>query len=484
MTVNSKITRPASKNPIRVPSKFYRTPVLAGLAAVALTAGPARAADVLPSGATSLQSSGRVGSASGLDAGELATGLSIDGARETVTGRDDLGRIQAEGTHQARVQLGLGLAKRLELGLGIKGTYERMSPAGQRALFATEIDDATEEGGKVEAQTTAFTGATGSLKLKVIDGQQFKLSLLAFGEGGAGSAARLSVTRSAKPKAGWLTLMSYGERGVAEMTLSGGMRYRDAETLGDLRMRHEVMYGGSLRAWITKKFDVFTAYDGRRLMISEIQNDEWAAWRYQDNGLVTGGFGLEMGRSQLALYAGQSVKPEALGSSKSVVGMSLTYSFGSLWGSSPGGVMIAEEPAAKKEAPATKTTATPANEELYLDANGQPLDVFKTDADLKASDGADDFDMFKAETLKHKDSGVNEDQKADEELARLREADAMVQAEKARIETENQRIAKEKEKSDAAQLRNKSDRLRREVKGDVDRVEGVGDADVSWQGLE
>ena len=483
MTVNSKISRPASKNPIRVPSKFYRTPVLAGLAAVALTAGSAKAADVLPSGATSLQSTGRVGSARGLDAGELATGLSIDGARDTVTGRDDLGRIQAEGTHQARVQLGIGLAKRLELGLGVKGTYERISPAGQRALFATEIDDATEEGGQVESQTTAFTGATGSLKLKVVDGQQFKLSLLAFGEGGAGSAARLSVTRSSKPKAGWLTLMSYGERGVAEMTLSGGMRYRDAETLGDLRMRHEVMYGGSLRAWITKKFDVFTAFDGRRLMISEIENDEWSAWRYQDNGLVTGGIGLEMGRSQLALYAGQSVKPEALGSSKSVVGMSLTYSFGSLWGNSASGVMIAKEPTPEQVAPA-KNPTTPATEELYLDANGQPLDVFKTDAELKASDGADDFDMFKAETLKRKDTGINEDQKADEELARLREADAKVEAEKTSVETERQRMAKEKEKSDAIQLRNKSDQLRREVKGDVDRVEGVGDADVSWQGLE
>lgn len=145
--------------------------------------------------------------------------------------------------------------------------------------------------------------------------------------------------------------------------------------------------------------------------------------------------------------------------------------------------LLCQDSACAADAP---TAAKKAQEktQVYLDPEGKPMDVYQTDEKLKAADGEDDFDMFKSQGLQQKNAGPNLDQKAEEELAQLRQAEVAVEARKAKALEESERQKKLAEQADHRRNAAKAQKYRKEIKGQVDQIEGIGRPDVEWNGLD
>jgi hypothetical protein len=456
----------------------------------------ALAADTMPFSAVDGRGHGRVVTNDPGRAGEMSVAVGVDGTSKALSESQfggDGKQLLNERSVQTTAAFGINLTESISLGLGMRATSEKRHSASD-ALFADADMNKKQS-------DTALAGAIGQIKIGILSYDTFKLSLLTFAEAGAGKSGTASVTRSTKPKIGWMAIATTGEEGFLTFTLNGGYRYRNPETIGSITMRNEMMFGGLLRAYVTRRAGLFAGADGRRIMIADGSITEEGRSKYEprNDAQGFGGAFVKAGDFEASIYAGSSLTKSSIGYGKASAGVSLAMVLGRafdrkrLTDSYLGeeNIKPAQEISDKELASDVENIAQDANSknkndaEVFVDPYGNSVyEVYKHDEKLgQPSDGDDDFMMIK-DAKGPTNEELQAEREVQQELRKLREADAKVkkQEEKQRALMEKQeraREAQERKQNDAL-----SNKYKNDVQGDVNNLPGVTDEDTSWNGLE
>lgn len=466
--------------PVVVAPVLFPVLTMAALGLSTLTASSLYAADTLPVNTLDAKAaSGRVSSAQTASDGSIATGLSLSGGENVISQKTidgtDTDAMTLSSARRASVVAGFGLNRRLDLSLGLHGTYE-------------QSDTAT-------AEKSAFSGASMMLKGKIFDGENLSLALAPFVESGAGSEATATLTRSAKPKAGWMLLASYGSAGVGEVSINGGYRYRNAESYGDLNFRNEAFWGASAKGWLSKSFSVFVAGSGRRLMVANETERDPATNKLNYLAATTvdasAGAGISTGAAEFSAYIGQTVKG-LFGAGRKFAGASVAWNIdsGAQRRAKPSFADDVRSPAsgsksgrAKKSADedfaARDVTSAPSTD--YPEMNATDIDPL---TDLPG-DGKDDFSAIEARMKEDsKNTTPSQIELVERELAQIREVEA--KAEEQRMKAEAAALKKQRAANvDAAKRRAGSDsKLKKDAEAEAAKMDGITDDELNWMGLE
>lgn len=458
-------------------------------------AHPAWGADTLPLGALDARATGKVSSAEVLERGTLTTGLSVEAA-ETVVDRglmrgDDGvsgdGRLLRD-ANRASVFFGAAVADNLEMTLGLHGSFEHVKPDRRDALFANASASLGEDASwRHGVKQSGFAGASLLLKLKLVDWRGLGLAFAPFVESGAGDQASFALTRSVGPKAGFVTIATYGAPGVAELSLNLGARYRDAEELGDVAIRNEQFARASLRAYASRTFALFVAGEGRRLMIADADEIDIESskrvYAPSESGDVKGGFQVGLGDAELSVFAGGMPKHAGgFGFGKRSFGMGLATSIGRPARSIAAEIEAreaakAQELAAKKPASPQPVTVDPYPEMIGADVD--PLEAL----------GQEVAPDFKDEQVRRKqyeaDAHVeSEDARVERELKELRSAEEQAAKEREKIES----LERAKRHKSAVKKHKEDEELMKEwieeAQEETSDIPGISTDEANWNGLE
>lgn len=482
-------------------------PLLVAFGLTALLAGrQALAADTLPLGNLDVRSTGKVSSGDTAPAGSMMTGLSFEAAESAVpegalseTG-DGSAKDKAllRDANRASVFLGTAVTDRLELTLGLHGSYEHIKPEERDALFASDAaansGDESEEGWRQNVKQTGFAGASLFLKFKLADWSGLKLAFAPFLESGAGEQATYSLTRSVGPKAGFMAIASYGAAGVADVSLNAGYRYRDPEMVGGVAIRNEQFVKAAVRAYATRDLSFFVAGEGRRLMIAEGNELDIESGKRQytpeESGEMKGGLAYRIGEMDISAFGGGRPKNAGgFGFGKTTYGMGLSMALGNYRGERPRGSFASEiersetEKAAKKAdlvGPPKASDVQPVND--YSEMIGSDIDPLEA----LGTDEAVDFKDVDSRTKQYEaDAKVeSEDARIERELKELKAAEELANVERERIE----KVEGEKARRKALERSKEDDELMREwmdeANKEVDGMEGIAKDEMEWNGLE
>jgi hypothetical protein len=507
-------------HPSRVFSKMH--PIFFGaaffvtvLVISGLWSGPAKAADTLPLTQLDAKAEGKISSAEISRAGEMTSAVSIS-TSESVVSKDSLLPSKSEAAsdktvlrdaHRASLFLGAAVTDRIELSLGLHGSFEHVKPENRDVLFSqkqastdssTDWRDSTKESG--------FVGASLLAKIQLLKWQSMKVAIAPFLESGAGEQATYSLTRSVSPKAGWMGLMTYGDHGVAQLNINAGYRYREPEELGEITLRNELFYGASLKAYLSRNFGIFLAGQGRQLLVA--RNTERDAdsdkllYKAQESGEVTAGLSANVGDADLSIYGGTSLKTESgFGFGKSVAGLSVTYALGNFKGRSADNSYAKEvesseneKAAAKKQKAslvqdggtlgdkATATGAAGGESDQYTEMIGADIDPLEA----IQGDGIDDF----TEAQKNADinakaqQGPSDDEKVEAELNELNAAEEKAEVERAKQDKLESEARREKAAKRSQANEKLMEEWSKEAQQDAEGMPTITRDEMEWNGLE
>ena len=474
------------------------------LLVVALVGIPLYAADAMPVSALEAKNQAKVSDADTLKPGKFAVGLSIHTADSPLPlsvltdekpGEDE--RL-TERVHQVSTIFGYGVAKFLQIDLGIRGSYESISNRYDGELFP-EVEEASEK----NRSETAFAGVSLLAKFKVVNMRALKLGMAPFVESGAGSQAKNSIVRSEKTKGGWMLTGSYLATGVVGFNLNGGYRYREREQIGRYSLRNEAFYQGSVDAYINRGFVLFVAGQGRSLKVADEsvrQEGDKRDYKNFTTGEVSAGFTAKTRKYQASIYGGTRLKDEAIGSGKWTAGMNLAYVFG--------GPRSKTAPKSRnfisdKEKEEKKTDREVAAKKPSRKKAGKNQPKVVSD-ESKAADSVNDWENVKigeelnndsedykllqdrlsnADAQKKEADLVSEEARAERELEKLREAETKDKARKEAERTrEEDRIRAEK-RANQVDDEKRYNELLDEVREDTEDLPKFDDESIKWDGL-
>ena len=477
------------------------------LALAALANAGAYAADALPVGSLDARATADVSSATTAIPGTVFSGATLGTSESVIKDEATLGRSAAQArtgallrdAHRASIFLGGAVNSRLELSLGLHGTYEHVKAAQRDEFFRDGTRADTDGQASQKVHQTAFSGASLFAKLKLLDAQGFKLALAPFIESGAGERATYSLTRSVGPKAGFMAITSYGARGVGAVDFDIGYRYRDPEALGGVTLRNELFYKMLVTADLSHAASLFVAGEGRKLMTAKEGSVDGetgkALYRASEAAETKAGVKVAFDSVNASLYYGQRLKDaKGFGYGDRMAGLELAMELGNTRGARPKNSIAAAIEAKEAQKSPMNTAnaeiaAPPAGEKASYDDYPEMLGAAIDPLDaLKGQDATgDDFaNVDKTLEENKKDAGVvSEDAKIEKELAEVRAAKAKADAAQAKIE------AKERAKSNkAARARAKDEEKMmqeylKDAKKDLDQnYEGIGQDEVDWNGLQ
>jgi hypothetical protein len=476
------------------------------------SAGKTLAADLTPVGGLDAAATGNVSSAKTDGDGQIRTSIAVSGsetvADEKMLGGETAGKYLLRDAHRASVLMGTAINRATELTLGLHGTYEHVRPEDRDQLFpestgdnnpvTSEEDD--EQNWRRDFKQTAFSGVSLMLKLKLLDAGSTQISIAPFVESGAGETASYSLTRSVGPKAGYIAMFSYGARGVASLDLNAGYRYRNPEETGALTVRNEVFYKGLGKAYIGRDFALFLGAEGRKLMVAKNseRDSESGALTYKGSeaGEIKGGFQLAAGDFDISASYGQRLKESTgfgYGQSSFTAGLSMALtnykrarpstSYASEIDSRKNKELTEKDKAElKKDDKNSTTVPAAANQDDYSEMIGSDIDPLES---LGKEDGEDFRDMDTRIKQYDSDSKVeSEDAKIERELREIRAAEEMATTEREKEAA----VAAEKNRLDRVRKSKEDEALRQEwlqeAEQDSEKVQGITDQEMNWNGLE
>ncbi len=470
---------------------------LVGLSLSVIALAPmARAVDVQPPQILDGRGTGKVAASSTLKPGTYAVGVhatsDISPVPNQVYDKDFVaGRTAVERINRTTASFSLGVTEYLDLSLAVRGTSETLSPDYQDQI---RHDDSS------QGENLKFSGASILAKARLIKDGNFAVLLAPFVESGSGSGAESSLARSLDPKAGWMGILSYGESGIAMLTMNAGYRYRQREDVGQLRLRNELFYQGTVEGFFTRSISAFAGGQGRvvtmartgdedvdgKLRYSPFESSEWST-----------GVNVKMDVTSISVYGGSRLQERALGHGKSFVGVSLAYQFGDRKRSYSQSVELSERSKKASDTSTDTVKAKAVNKGVtYTNTYTDPaLESFDPDAAFMrtaegdwAGDEADDFKALEQRRLQErKDPNYGKpssDAIVEDELRRLRDAEAKQK----QLEAERQKLADEVQrksgKSRFQEERQAKGKFRDELRDQVDGLPAITEEDVSWNGLE
>lgn len=469
-------------------------------AIASLASAGAFAADALPIGNLDGRATGGVSSAATAVPGAIYSGAVVGGSQGVIKDSHAVGRdsVARSGTllrdaHQASIFLGGALTNRLELSLGLHGTYEHVLASDRQGLYSDTAAGAADGDRKVHQ--TAFSGASLFAKFKILDAQGFKLALAPFVETGAGESATYSLTRSVGPKAGFMAITSYGARGVGAIDLDIGYRYRDAEQLAGVTLRNELFYKILVSAELTRDVSFFAGAEGRKLKVAanasadaDVGQD---AYRAREAALAKAGAKLTMNDVSFSLYYGQRLQDaKGFGYGERMAGLQIGMELGNARGARPKhsiATAIEADTSAQSKDDATPastilTDSAPNYDEYpeMIGAEIDPLDALKGQ-DVKGDDFAA---VEKTLDDNKKNKGLSEDEKIENELAEVRAAKAKAEAEQAKVEAAERAASSKEARARAKDEEKMMQEYMNDAKKDLDHsYEGIGADEIEWNGL-
>ena len=464
-------------------SRTWRLALTLGLAAAAFgLARSAFAADLLPPGALDASATGRISDGLIAPTGDMSATLRLDDTSGVANG-SELGTIGSGSAaplsraDQASLLLGVGLARRLELTLGLHGTAESGSAAARDGLAPA--------GAPAAQQAGAFSGASLFVKAQLVEAGGFQLALAPFAETGAGDAAEAALTRAAKPRAGFMGILAYGSPDVATVSLNGGLRYRDPETIGTVTLRNEQFYQAGVKTKATREWTLFADYSGRRLQVADA-TAATPGYEFRTSAQVEAGVGVKLGDADLQAYAAKSVQGADFGFGDRSFGLSLGYMVGNVMGERRPRHSFADEVVPTK-APDVQTRAeeAPKKEPEKADA-GIPIGTQVDPYEAVRGDAPADFNEAEAYAAKYrKDTETeSEDARIERELKAIQEAEVKEEAERAKIEAAETAKRQAAARAQAKENEKLEREYQEEAKKSAAKLQGITDDEMGWDGLQ
>lgn len=440
-----------------------------------LGAGHLYGADLLSSATGDATAVGKVSSAELMPAGQMAVGMSIDGA-DRINYRSSSKQLDILSSgHLGALNFSLGLHEFIQLDFAVRGSYEALQYPLRSGLYNGQ----DEEGLKV--RETAYAGSRMQVKIGLYQSPNFSLAFAPFIEEGMGQHAKYALTRSEKLQGGFLGMMTYGQRGIAEFSLNLGMKYRNPVDFGDRLIRNEGILKSNLKVFVSEEISVFLSGNARKLMIAEKTENEDLKYVGKDSGEVLLGASFENRDFIFSIYGGgEVIKNADYGMGKNSYGLNVAYKFGNTnsdkrWATKKKDVNAGDwQPKGKKK----KSSIEDQYPEMSGDINA--LSDMPDDKD-------DDFDRLK-KRMKNKrkvglsKSGVSVDEEVERELAELKAAEEKVTAEKLKMERSEENLQEKARKFKAEKNRYK--KIENRAGKVIDDKYSINASDVSWQGLD
>lgn len=468
-------------------------------------------ADVMMMAPMEAHSDGNVSSAEILKPGEFGVGLYGEFARDPIPREivlpSDAEVAQdeselAKAVTQFGVTVSTGVLSFLDFHLGIHGTQESISKESESRLFDHLQEDETT---KVNAKPVDFSGASFLAKFALYDGEVIKLAMAPFAKTGGGESAKYAISRSESMTGGWMALITYQARDVAEININSGYRYRYREQIGDVSLRNELFYQASVEGIISKYASLYVAGLGRQLMIADETKQvsgENRKYSSKDSGEILLGLKARYRGFEVNTYGGQRFHEQAIGNGKISIGVGLSYVFGGKKIASSEEIFDRlEDPVKEDQKDDPQDEAKPASKDsekendneskkpVVIDDEADDINLYEDAMQLdQQSEGKeiDDFQLIEKEMKDSKNQQnkePSEAEKVERELRELKEAER--KAEEARekkrqkeIEIERKQM-RERLQEDAK----KEKQLRQEVLKDLKDAPSIDEEDASWNGL-
>jgi hypothetical protein len=468
-------------------------------AAFTLVESNALAADILPTGQMDASSVGNVSSAETSKNGTMKSGISFQNTSSVLKDSNinsearllDQENEVLRDSSRMTAYFGTSITNDVEFTLGLHGTHEIASPESRDTYFVNSIDEDQEEvvqeDWRESTKESGFSGASLAMKVRLVYWKGLQVAVAPFIESGIGERGSYSYTRSVNPKSGWSVITSYGQKGVAELTLQGGYRYRDPETVGDITLRNEMFGGVNAKVWLSRGFALFGGGQGRNLNVAnngDFDENGKLIYAGQESGEVNGGFIAKFDETQLSAFVGSKIdKSAGFGYSSASAGFSISYELGNYHGRLPraGFAAQVQEGVKDKEGFVEVKKAEPSKEE-YKEMKGKDIDPL---ANLKNDTNEDDFVLVKKKVdAQIKDTSESDDALISKELSTIREKD------KEEKEAERQQVAKELEESRAKQrVQQKEDaelmkQWTQEAQEEQRESDGISKDEMEWNGLD
>ncbi|MDA9951046.1 hypothetical protein N9D31_00595 [Oligoflexaceae bacterium] len=262
-------------------------------------------------------------SAQTLEPGAFGIGLdtrssTIDVGEQSFT--DGQGKVSVQ---RYDLTTGIGLTRFLDLHLSFGAASQSYDADARESVFSG-VD-------QKEIPQSDFTGVTGLLKLQLLQSGRLAFAVAPFAESGSGSNGKYSLVRSQQAKAGWLAMLTYGEKGMTKADFNFGYRYRSTETVGNYRLRNEMFYSAAVTAYVVKNFGLFLSGKGRSIQASDDRYHvagQSRDYKGLDTAEVTGGLVAHVGNFTVSAYGGKRIQDQGIGFGSQIAGLKLTYHFG------------------------------------------------------------------------------------------------------------------------------------------------------------
>lgn len=388
-----------------------------------------------------------------------------------------------------------GIAEWLDLSLGIKGTQDGRETKLDSMNYFGEVE--TGETTKSQKDTFAYAGSTVSVKVALVNGPYFGIALQPFVET-AGAKSELSTTRSEAARAGWLGILSYDYAYHGGLAVNAGYRYRNREEFGNYILRNELIYGANAYAHLARPLALFTSFNGRQITAKDIADKrsiEDESTRSLLRGYeLTGGLQMRVQDFIGTIYGGLENGKKGFDKTNPVFGIDFAYKIGDSRRSTyvdrdeedERSDLVAAEREKKRLGEQEPIKEKKKTEKIEDDPFGL-AELEKDEFLVETKD--DDFSAVRAKLAKEKEQrrknpNLSDDAVVEQELAKIRAAEAKAQAAAEQKQREEE-IVRRREGLEAYNKALEDEKqYREELRDATDDIPSITTEDVSWRGLE
>ncbi len=392
-------------------------------------------------------------------------------------------------TGRSSLLVGYGITDRIEINVGISGSYENQSQKTKQSLFDAPQNEGEALGEKRDNSTYAYSGASLLVKLNLIDNDGFAWSFAPFVSEGLGQKVAMQLTRAKRSHGGWKSIMTLGNEHAVNFTLDLGFHYQTPEDVGDIRVRNSLFANTALNIPINHVFGLTLSTGSNRLMIADrAKQQPGTSYKYESLWAHAFGGGVSFSGDNFTynlFFGGSPSDQRGLGFGKSHAGMSIDIPIGAYSSkNSKAYNRIAENESTPKSSSST-VELFDKEETLkeYPEMNGATS--YTGGLGYGGGDEVDFAAIEKKVTGLNAKSGQKDINEYEKELAELKKAEELAKKNETRYKKQNERQIRQKQLKELAIRRKKINDMRAKVKRDQenDRL-GITAEDANWRGLE
>jgi hypothetical protein len=338
-----------------------------------------------------------------------------------------------------------------------------------------------DDGNVPSQRKMSFAGASLFTKYQWLNLGSVVSATAVFVESGVGRRGEASMTRSVRPKAGFMQVLSLGVGHKLSADLNAGSRYRQVEAVGDYQFRNEMFYGALTRLTIVPSLQVFASIGGRRIMARDPEVMSDFAPEYERGYAV--GLSMPMKSWEISSQWAAPIGAAKFGQGKNSVLAGVTYQI-----------------AGRKTAIGSNSEVGSATSEVSVPVEDRGMNGLES-ADMekdinyitdqqrtKEGHELDEFELAGKKMPKGSKNNQVEEISDEEKVTRELEQLQQVEIKKKEFdERRNKFVEKKSLRQEKAQLESEQVdyyEFRKDMGKDLDVLPRINDEDVRWNGLE